>query len=382
MIRVTHNYKRKKISIGYSCKKEHWNFETSRFRKNYPNCQIKNGILLNIESRISDILNGYKKNPDSFSLQNFEEEFKYSYNEDGVFSFLDGLIINLGKKGKIGNQRIYQDLKRALEKFNPNSSLVFIDIDYKFLQNFETHLFERGCASGGISVYMRTLRAIINEAIRQGAMKSEHYPFSTQHNKNGYSLSHLKSATAPRALTEVDMAKIKKFDSQKFPQWETSIKFFLFSYYARGMNFTDMALLHKANIINGRLTYNRKKTGGYFNLKISAQLKSLIDYFNTESEFVLPILNKSHKTPTQIKDRITKCLKKFNGDLKDVGTELEIQTKLTSYVARHQYATTLKRGGVDIGLISENMGHKNIDITNAYLKKFEQEKADEADEVL
>ena len=44
------------------------------------------------------------------------------------------------------------------------------------------------------------------------------------------------------------------------------------------------------------------------------------------------------------------------------------------YVARHPYATVLKKSGVAIPIIREAMGHASPAITQTYLKSFEEEK--------
>ena len=78
----------------------------------------------------------------------------------------------------------------------------------------------------------------------------------------------------------------------------------------------------------------------------------------------------------------SKTLKKFNKDLKEIALHVGIDKKLTSYVARHSFATNLKQLGVSTDIISESMGHQNINITNAYLKEFENDVINEANEKL
>ena len=95
---------------------------------------------------------------------------------------------------------------------------------------------------------MRTLRAAINEGIRRDYMDKDFYPFSTAQNRNGYSISHLKSKASPRALSTEDMEKIKNFPSDENPHLKQSFHFFLFSYYLRGINFKDLALLKWTDI--------------------------------------------------------------------------------------------------------------------------------------
>ena len=60
-----------------------------------------------------------------------------------------------------------------------------------------------------------------------------------------------------------------------------------------------------------------------------------------------------------------------NKYLKKIGEYLDISLKLTSYVARHSFATILKNSGVNISLISEMLGHTDLKTTQIYLDSFE-----------
>lgn len=69
---------------------------------------------------------------------------------------------------------------------------------------------------------------------------------------------------------------------------------------------------------------------------------------------------------------------KVNKHLKALGIELELDKKLTTYVARHSFSTTLKRSGVSTSLICEALGHNSEKVTQIYLDSFENEQIDEA----
>ena len=84
----------------------------------------------------------------------------------------------------------------------------------------------------------------------------------------------------------------------------------------------------------------------------------------------------------QIENRKNKCLKKFNGDLKEIAKLQGIKTTVTSYTIRHSFATNLKYAGISTDIIGETMGHQNVNVTRAYLKEFEDEVLDNAMEKL
>ena len=163
--------------------------------------------------------------------------------------------------------------------------------------------------------------------------------------------------------------------------------YFLFSYYCRGINFSDIAFLKWQNIEGERMNYVRKKTGEGFNMKLVAPAQAIIDYykqefFQTRDGYVFPILFDRHKTATSIDNRIDKMLKVVNKALKEIGAKCEISTPLTTYVARHSFATNMKRNGVSVSVISEALGHDSEKTTKIYLDSFENDALDSAVEML
>ena len=302
-----------------------------------------------------------------------------------VKELFENVMKRLKDRGKESYWEVHKFTLRSLEKFTVQKygakNISFQDITYPFLKEYESFLFKIGCTAGGISVYMRTLRTIYNEAIKEGFVNSSSYPFSTPQNK-GYSIAKLKSKPNPKALSVEDMEKFKVFPLNNYPRLKNSVNYFLFSYYSRGMNFRDMVNLKWTDIYNGRINYTRLKTGGFFSIKVSENLEQILNQYDKNSSFIFPILNETHKTPSQQQNRIKKCLKAYNKDLKEIGDILSIKVKITSYVARHTYANTLKHKGADINIISESMGHQNVNTTKNYLKQFSDDVIDSTDNLL
>ena len=384
MLRIIENRKATRISIGYNASIEEWNEPRCCFTRKANDYKNRNTILKELEIKAEKVLNQIRLEKLDYTPTLFKDLFIGIKKEITVFEFFETLIDEMKAKEQFSNASVYRTTLNSLHKFRKKiKSLKFADIDYTFLKKYETHLFKGGCSGGGVHNYMRTVRAVINEAIRRGYLPKEKYPFSTQFNKSGYSLSHLKSTASPRALSLVDMEKFKNFDVEKHPEFKTSWLMFLFSYYARGINFTDMAHLKWSDIYNNRITYTRQKTGKFFTIGINENLQKILDEFEPKiTDYVFPVLTDFHKTTSQKKNRIIKKLKQFNSDLKEMGKILELPIKLTSYVARHTFATTLKAKDVSVAKISQSMGHADIATTQAYLKQFEDREIDALDELL
>jgi integrase len=151
------------------------------------------------------------------------------------------------------------------------------------------------------------------------------------------------------------------------------------------MNFRDMATLKWKQVIKDRVIYTRLKTGKMMQFKLLAPALEILEKYKSQrggekDDFVFPILNKhEHTTPQQISNRINRVLRQVNAELTQAA---KVPVHLTTYVARHTYATVLKQSGISTGVISEALGHKGEKITQTYLKSFSNEVIDEANSLL
>ena len=288
--------------------------------------------------------------------------------------------------GNVGNRVVYLNVKNSLKHF-AKGTLNFEDINVTFLNKYEVWLASdktdrEGCSPSTINQYIRTIRAIFNKAISRDIISLEIYPFRNQANPKGYSLAHLKSEPAYRALSIEELKKFKNFDVGKNEELANPYYYFMFMYYCRGLNWTDLCHLKRKDIRNGRVYYTRQKTKKKFSIKLSEPLQHILDQFDKSALYVFPILSSFHKSPTQKQNRIKKCLKQVNSDLKLIAMKLGIEPNLSTYAARHTYAMSLKRGGINMNVISDALGHADIKVTKHYLSRFEDEVIDAADSVL
>ena len=97
-------------------------------------------------------------------------------------------------------------------------------------------------------MYMRTIRAVFNRAIKEKVCKADYYPFKE------YQISQLNMTTKKRALSMEDIEKVFSFEPDPDTKQLRSKQIFMFSFYNMGMNFKDIALLEWSNIYDGRST--------------------------------------------------------------------------------------------------------------------------------
>ena len=326
------------------------------------------------------IIDDFEANKINFSLIDFENKFIGKTKEHVlVFEFFDEVIKDEIKSGKTGNARVYKDTKNSVLKFSKNPHLRFNDITVIFLEKYEVYLRSNNNNDGGIAVKMRQLRALYNDALNRGIASEEFYPFKK------YKISKLKGKATKRALTRDEVKKILNVNMLEYPHLQNSFNYFVFSYYCRGMNFIDLMKLKWSNILGENIYYTRSKTNKQFVIKILEPVNKVLIYYKAlqnNSNYVFPLIVNSNMTPTQLENRKAKTLKKFNKDLKELAKIAGVENNLTSYVIRHSYATNMKFLGVSSDIISQSMGHSNVEITQAYLKEFENETLDNENEKL
>lgn len=256
-------------------------------------------------------------------------------------------------------------------EFNRHLDIYFSDIDVNWLKSYEAFLRKKRLSENSMGVRFRTLRAIYNKAIESNLVKEEYYPFRI------YKVSKLKKETVKRSIQKTDIEAIINYETdEKYKR--LAIDLFYFSYLSGGINFVDMAYLTKDNIIDNRLVYTRKKTKKLIKLPLQSKAIDLITKYANDNCYLFPILSAFHKTEQQKRNRTQKMLAIINKQLKQIGKELNIPIDLTTYVARHSFATVLKRSGVNTAIISESLGHSSEKVTQIYLDSFENSQIDEA----
>ena len=372
MICVSKNGKRTYKSLGISINPIHWDFDKNKPKRNCPDKeQIERLIIEKLKVFNETILdlNATQKEYTSDSLINrVEKPFKLKTVE---IIFNEQINI-LEKAQNFGSLHLYKYTCKSLKTFNSHLNFYFSDIDTVWLKKFENWLRNKNLSDNSIGIIYRTLRTVYNIAIEEKCVNPQLYPFRS------YKVSKLHKETAKRALTKSDIKRIINYEASNERE-QLSLDIFIFSYLMGGINFVDIALLTKNNIVNDQLVYTRKKTGKLKKLPLHPIALKLIDnYSNLNNTYLLPILFAYHKTEQQKANRIHKVISKTNKDLKAIGEALNLPIKLTTYVARHSFATVLKRSGVQTSVISESLGHSSEKVTQFYLDSFENDKIKES----
>ncbi|WP_101688562.1 site-specific integrase [Dysgonomonas massiliensis] len=371
MIRICKDNKKKYKSLGVSIFPQYWDFDKNKPRRNCPNKDFINNLISDKIKEFSDQIIEFKSENKDFTATKLVEKVITQNNKETVGEFLDAEIERLQAERRYGYANTYIFLKASLVDFNKHLDIYFSEIDVAWLRQFETFLRAKDLKQNSIGVKFRTLRTLYNRAISENLVKAEYYPFKT------FKVSKLKETTLKRSINKAEIELIINHKATDY-YTQLSIDLFYFSYLSGGINFVDMSYLTKDNIIDNRLIYTRRKTKKLIKLPIQDRAMEIIERYNSNSKYLFPILSDFHKSDQQKANRIHKVIGNVNRYLKRIGEELNIPIDLTTYVARHTYATVLKRSGVNTSIISESLGHSSEKITQIYLDSFENSQIDEA----
>lgn len=371
-IRITKDRKTKYISLGVSVEPQYWDFDRNQPTLDCPNREYLEKLIANRLSECKSKVVELKSENREFTATTLKESISKPVKAVTVGELFEQIIQELRDERRTGYATSVEQVYRSLLKFNKHLNIYFSDIDHLWLKRYELWLRRQGRAENTIGLRFRTLRMAFNQAIERGFAKMEQYPFKS------YKVGRLHEETQKRAISKAEVKAIMDFPCEGRDFYtRLAIDLFSFSYLMGGINFVDMAKLTRQNIIDGRLVYRRQKTGKLLNLPIQERAMMIIEHYSQRDSYLFPIYSKEHKTIQQKLNRHHKVITKVNRALAEIGRELKIPIKLTTYVARHSYATVLKRFGVPTSIISESLGHSSERVTQIYLDNFENERIDE-----
>ena len=378
MLRFTHDRTTKFVALGLSVEPHYWDKDTELV---LPTCPER----ITLQSQIDRTLAGYHKKIQRLEALDIPVNFETLFDAKPACSV--GITIEDGFKaeierleslGKINSATKHKYALQVLDGYKPTTmALEAIDLDY--LKGLELYLRQRGNKDNSIATRFAIFKAIYNKAVKEGKVAVKQNPFSI------YQVGSLWAKTRKRAIDKDDIQRLIDLEITEGHTTEyrrLAKDLFLFSYFTAGMNFGDIARLRYKDILRGRVNYSRHKTQKLLSFQLVPMALQILEKYGTAGhgeDYIFPILNRhEHTSPQQIFNRLHKVLRKVNRELKVLGEMIGLGMPLTTYVARHTYATVLKRSGVSVALISESQGHSDFSTTQIYLDTFENSQIDAA----
>jgi integrase/recombinase XerD len=333
---------------------------------------IKNE-LHSLEARAKAIIQSLKP----FSFITFERKLSQKPIEGDFFEVtFKRQIAKLKKEKRIGTAVSYECCFHSLISFRSNLSFEAITAD--FLIEYENWMIGKGKSKTTVGIYLRALRAIFNEAIAEGNISQDIYPFG----KKKYQIP--AGRNIKKALSLSDIGKIYYYELETMHEGEARAKdFWLFSYFANGMNIKDIALLKGKNIQGDYIVFERAKTlrstrsnPKPISIYITDDMRKIIQKWGnaplSPDTYLFPIINLDADAVRQ-RLQIQQFIKVINTWMKYIAEKTGIEKSVTTYAARHSFSTVLKRSGASVEFISEALGHTDVKTTESYLDSFEND---------
>jgi len=243
-----------------------------------------------------------------------------------------------------------------------------------FLRRYQEYLYMQQCMRNTISFYMTVLRSLYQGALAAGKVRAVNGLFADVFTGS--------DPTVKRALDSESIAAIHSADLSAVPRLERCRDLFMLSFHLQGMPFVDLAHLRKVELDGDMITYRRQKTTGVIRVVINEAARSILDKYlpaSTDSPYVLPLLTLSGEAGYT---EYQSVLRRQNRQLKGLAARLGLATTLSSYVARHSWATLAHHSGVDVAVVSQAMGHRTEEMTHNYLAGFASQRLADANQVV
>ena len=278
-----------------------------------------------------------------------------------IFVYMDFQVARKREAGKDSTADLYRVVRNRLYRFWKGASLQWTDITAAMVDDFGSSLRAEGLAVNTVNSYLSSFRALCHTALREGLPGPTSDPFAGLHLK--------REETAKRALKIAEVNKVMQADYPAEPSLREALDLFIFSYLACGIPFVDLAYLTKKNIVGGEIVYYRHKTGALIRVGITPAMRLLLrKYGQKGSPYLFPVLSAGKDGYEAYKA----ALRKYNSLLVIIGERLHLSVKLTSYVARHSWATEALRQNIPVAVISQAMGHTSEKTTRIYLAQLDQ----------
>lgn len=371
---IIHQRKLRWISTDYHVYPEEWNAGKSSVIVS--NSNNRQAHLQLIQSQIDwemkqmqCIIHDKEMDGVSYSVDDLANEIQQLPTSQSVFTFFRQQIAKKEQMQCVGTKNNYTNAVNRFIEFRNQKDLTFSQMTADMMEMYQAWLWNRGVGQNTVSFYLRTLRTLHHKAVEAGQATSNDI------------FAHVQTTnvrTAKRAISIKDIRNIEKLELQIGSSIDKARDLFLLSFYLRGMAFVDMAFLKKSDLKCGMVSYNRRKTHQNLNIEWIKPMQAIINKYaeqTKDSPYMLPILTGKETSPyTQYR----KVEYNTNYNLKKIGKMIGLKIPLTTYVARHTWASIALHMNIPIATISEGMGHNSYKTTQIYLESIDVATINEA----
>lgn len=364
-VRVTYRRERKYYPTGKYLMPEEWDrLAESKTRTLVELREELSASFEYVRSVVQELLTG-----GGFSLEALNTRLKRA-DVETLNDLFRSKIEALRVDGNVGNMLVYDNVLKGVERF-AGGKLALERVTVEWLRRYNRFLIGEEKSATTMGIHFRTIRAIVNQAKREGLISEADYPF-------GRGKFEIQEGEGRKmALTLDQIRQIARYDngSDATARYRD---YWLFLYLCNGINVADFVKLRYRNIVDGELCFVRQKTEPKvrkeIRVAVTEPMQRIIDRRGSPQApdaFIFPVLSGDEDALTR-KHKTQYLTRAINLHMGRIGKELGFGS-ISTYTARHSYATVLKRSGANIAYISESLGHSDLKTTENYLASFEKE---------
>lgn len=299
--------------------------------------------------------------------------------QNSLTDFMNEVIVELQQEGRFATANIYKYALRAFTQSVGGGEIFWGGLNRRALHRFQTYLEDLQKSYNTISTYIRALHAVYNRAVDRGLVAGEFRLFANL--KTGVTSEKKRAVTASQMQKLVHTPENRKL-SPKICQAQDTLSLMIL---LQGMPYTDLAHLHKNDLNGELLTCHRQKTGTELCVKVVPEAMVLIDRYRNyepDSPYLLNFLSGTCSDKEAFKEYQGK-LRELNLHLSKLPELCGVEgVKVSSYTARHTWATLAKYCQVPEEIISEGLGHSSLEVTRTYLKSFGGDELEKANRII
>lgn len=373
-LRISKGHENAMLNLGIDLKEAQWD-ETACKVTGVPNRNALNTYIATRKVEVDSIILSLveKGRYASMSARQIKEYVSYSLkmseepDKGKTGNFLPEFEKCISMKAKPRTKEIYEATLFKIKAFDARIELLdFEDITKEWLLKFDEHMAKTSPSKNARNIHLRNIRSVFNEAIDEEI--THFYPFRK--------FKIREQETPKRSLTVEQLRELFSYPVEGFMQ--KYLDMFKLIFCLIGINTVDLLALTPKNVKEGRIMYNRAKTGRLYDIKLEPEAEEIIERYKGENHLLMFLDN--YTNYRDFARRINKNLKRI-GDTK-IGkqgkkTISPIFPQISTYWARHSWATIAASLDIPKETIAAALGHGGNSVTDIYIK-FDQRKVDEA----
>lgn len=303
--------------------------------------------------------------------------------------YMSRIIEGLKSEERYGTAYIYGYALKAFHKYRGKDDIPFSIFDKAEMKHFERYLLDNKRSWNTISTYFRALRAVYNRAVDEEIIKGE---FRLFHNVFTGVTSEKKLALEAGEMRELIDMEIETADKKKLNnsgRLQRARDLLTLMLLLQGIGFADLIHLKTKDLNKNQrgqyfLHFRRQKTGTELTIQVSPEAMAIIQQYRSKDSYSLYLLNLLdwRSRGEEAYHEYRRQLRHFNYNLSRLAVFCNVGANVSSYTARHTWATLAKYCEIPEEVISEGLGHSSLEVTRTYLKRFENEKLNKANKII